>query len=110
MVNTSSGEVDASQDFADFLTLHRPETVHELADALRDLVAAVVDTRKGGSLTYTLRIGPDKDGSIRPLLIVDSISVKLPEHDREPSFAFPDKDGHLHDRDPNALFVVDNAT
>ena len=104
IANRSTGEV-VEADFAAFLEEHRPETVVELGEALQKLVTRVMETHKRGSITFTLKVGPT-DGSVRPLTIVDQIKLTLPEHDREPSFAFADKDGNLTARDPDALFVV----
>ena len=45
--------------FHDLLREHRGGLTHdELSDALRDLVAAVTDEGKAGSLTFTVKIKP----------------------------------------------------
>jgi hypothetical protein len=42
-------------------------------------------------------------GSEDALLVADQIKLKLPEHDRESSIFYADREGNLSRKDPNQL-------
>lgn len=89
--------------FADFLREQaRGQTHDELSEGLRDLVARVQDTGKKGTLTLTVEIAPMPKGG-GELVVSDSIKLKLPEHERNASIFFADKDNNLRREDPNAI-------
>lgn len=89
--------------FADFLREQGKGHSHEeLSDALHDLIARVQDTGKKGSLTYVVTVGRLKDGG-EMLVVSDEIKLRLPEHDRDASLYFTDRDGNLSRNDPNQL-------
>jgi hypothetical protein len=104
-VNRSTGEVtDEPQvrPFADFLREQAKGHSHdELSEGLRDLVARVQDTGKKGSITYVVTVEPTKGTSA--LTVSDEIKLKLPEHDRQASLFFTDRDGNLQRNDPDQL-------
>lgn len=102
--------------FADFLREQARGATHdELSEGLRDLVARVKDTGKAGSITLTINVEPMKGSAGSALVVTDAIKLKLPEHDRQSSLFFSDRDGNLVREDPNQLAFdslreVDTAT
>jgi hypothetical protein len=100
MTTSPSDEDVHVRPFADFLREQARGTSHEeLSETLHQLVARVQDTGKKGALTYTVSVEPMK-GDPNTLVISDEIKVKLPEHDRQASTFFTDKDGNLTRDDP----------
>lgn len=96
------------RDFAAFLLEHAQGKTHaELSHALRDLVTSVVDTRKGGQLTLTVKIKPQPniDGAVQ---IADTVKCTLPEYDRPESIFFVTQAGDLVRNDPRqtSLFTA----
>ena len=75
----------------------------ELGEALHDLTARVIDTGKKGSITFVITVEPLAKSDGRALVISDEIKLKLPEHDRDTSLFFTDRDGNLVRNDPNQL-------
>lgn len=89
--------------FADFLREQsQGETHAELSEALQTIVQAVLDTGKTGVLQLQIKVEPMKGGR-RGVTVSDAIKIKLPEHDRDASMFFADKDFNLHRNDPNQL-------
>ncbi len=89
--------------FADVLReLSRGDSHDELSEALHDLIGRVTDTRKTGTIVYTIKVGPMK-GTEDALLVSDQIKLKLPEHDRQSSIFYADDHGNLSRSDPNQL-------
>lgn len=89
--------------FADFLREQsQGETHAELSDALQTIVQAVLDTGKVGVLQLQIRVEPMKGGR-RGVTVSDAIKIKLPEHDRDASMFFADKNNNLHRNDPDQL-------
>ncbi len=85
--------------FADVLMeMSRGSSHRELSLALRNLVEAVEETGKKGSVTYRLTVTRMKDG--RTLAVSDEIAVKLPEHDRPGSIFWADDEHNLTRNDP----------
>lgn len=74
------------------------ETAIEAAGAFYDLLAAVQDTGKGGTLTLTLKVGFDGAGRV---MVSDQVTSKPPQHDRPQTAFFIDKRGNASRRDPN---------
>jgi len=88
--------------FADFLREQAKGNSHEeLSEGLHDLVARVLDTGKKGTITYVVTVEPTKGTSA--LTVSDEIKLKLPEHDRDASLFFTDRNGNLTRKDPNQL-------
>lgn len=86
--------------FADFLREQSKGRTHdELSEALNDLVTAVTDTRRAGTLTLTISVKPLK-GTEHGLLVGDVIKTKLPTPDRTESIFYA-HDGNLQRTDPN---------
>lgn len=94
-------EADRVRPFADFLHEQAKGTSHaELSEGLQQLVNKVKDTGKKGSITYKVFVEPMK-GDHAALVVTDEITVRLPEHDRQSSLFFADRDGNLVRNDPN---------
>lgn len=91
------------QSFAAFLCQHaRGRSEHELSERLRDLVEAVEETGKPGTITYTLTIKPETRAE-HAVLVTDAIKVKSPELDRPASIFFADEQYRLVRSDPRQL-------
>lgn len=87
--------------FADFLRDVGKGACHdELSEKLNDLVTAVEETGKAGSITLTLTVKPMEKGNVNALLVSDAITVKKPTTPRKASVFFPDG-GNLVRNDPN---------
>lgn len=88
-----------ARPFADFL---QEQTSHgELTDHLHALIEAVQDTGKPGTLTYTVRVEPDKGDPDSMLRVTDKITTKLPEHDRPKRIYWTDRHGNLTRTNPH---------
>lgn len=113
---TSNEEEDGIVDpreFSAFL-LDRPATHEELTVKLHDLVQAVRDTGKKGSLTLKLTVSPFKNDP-DVLEVHDDLKLVMPQHDRKPGIFYPDQDGNLTRNSPQmldfgSLTVVDGHT
>lgn len=103
-MSDTNDEAEAfSRPFADWLREQAGGKSHdELSDALYDLVQRVKDTRKAGSLTYTIKVGLLK-GESDVLLIEDVIKLRPPEHDRKPSIFYTDRAGNVTRNNPEQL-------
>jgi hypothetical protein len=87
-----------SRPFHDFLHEHRQGvTQDELSDALQELVAAVHDTEKSGSLTFTITIKPTKSGALE---VSDAIRTKIPTLPKSSSLFFVSPENNLVRDDP----------
>jgi hypothetical protein len=89
-----------TRPFADFLREQAKGATHaELSEAMQTLVDAVLDTGKNGTIVLTIKVEPMK-GDRRAVYVSDAIKIKLPEHDRDASLFFADKDNNLRRDDP----------
>ncbi|HET7397656.1 MAG TPA: hypothetical protein VFJ94_03950 [Intrasporangium sp.] len=89
--------------FADFLREQSRGTTHdELSEGLHDLVQRVRDTGKKGAITLVISVELMK-GSDKAVIVSDEIKLKLPEHDRDTSLFFADRNGNLVRNDPDQL-------
>lgn len=70
----------------------------ELSERLQELVAAVAEQEKAGSLTLTIRVSPAGRRTAQ-YEISDDVSVKLPKPERGSSLFFA-LDGNLSRSDP----------
>lgn len=73
------------------------QTYEELNSALTEVVAAVGETRKSGSITLKLSIKPNGDNSV---IITDEIKSKVPERSRGETLFFTTSGGSLVRQDP----------
>jgi len=76
-----------------------------VSEQLQDLVTAVTDTGKKGSLTLTLTVAPIKPGNTTNLVVTGTTAVKAPKSDDDSpsSVFFHDNSGNLTRNDPNQL-------
>jgi hypothetical protein len=79
--------------------LREGAVVPELDEALKQLVADVRATGKGGSITLKLNVNPMK-GSANMLLITDDVKVAPPARERETTVLYATDDNELSRRDP----------
>lgn len=99
----ATGDDPVIRPFADaLLELSGGRTHAELGEQLHDLIAAVRDTGKKGSLTLTITVSRMKN-SERVLQVVDDVRSKIPALDREVSVFYTDADGNLTRTDPQQL-------
>ncbi|MFV0432843.1 MAG: hypothetical protein ACK5LO_02500 [Leucobacter sp.] len=108
-----SDEIVDPQEFSSFL-LKRAATHEELTVKLHDLVAAVRDTGKKGTLTLKLTVAPFKNDP-DVLEVADDVKLVMPQHDRKPGIFYPDQHGNLTRNSPqmldfDALRTVDQKT
>ena len=92
---------DASQrtPFAAFIQQQRKGGLHgELTDALADLIQAVAETGKAGSLSLTVKVTPNKDGAT--VTVNDKIKLTIPEPEKGSSMFFYDEHGNLTRNNP----------
>jgi len=80
--------------------IRRGRPVEEATNALADVVKAVDETGKEGSVTITLKVKPSKHGGPEKTLICD-VKAKKPIAEIAPAVFFSDADGDLHRVDPN---------
>ena len=74
-----------------------------MSEALRDLVAKVIDTGKKGSLTLTVSVEPMPNSDGNALVVKDEIKLKLPEFARDASLFFADDDRNVPAIYPNGF-------
>jgi hypothetical protein len=83
--------------FASWLQDQRGGGLHgELTDELADLVTAVREHDKPGTLTLTITVKPNADS----FFVSDEVKVKAPRAERGSSLFFADDTGNLMRRDP----------
>lgn len=90
------------QGLSEILASIRPGADVELGEEMSDLIDAVKDTGKAGSLTYTISVKL-ADGSGSAVVIGDKISAKRPERDRATTIAYIGDDNRLQRTDPNSM-------
>lgn len=84
--------------FADWLLEQRGGLTHsELSDTLNDVIEAVDEYRKAGSLTFTVKVDPSKGNAV---VVTDSIKATIPTADRDGSIFFVDDHKNLQRDDP----------
>ena len=70
----------------------------ELTESLGELVAAVIEQRKAGSLVLTVKVTPNKDGVT--VLVTDKVKLTKPEAERGGAIFFVDAFGSLSRSNP----------
>lgn len=94
----SADEVQ-TRPFADVLCeMNKRRTHNELSLALQDLVAAVTDTGKAGTLTLVLKVSSAKSHGM--VVIEDDVKVKKPQA-RAASLFYVDGEFNVRRNDPN---------
>lgn len=79
--------------------IRKGRPVEEATMALADVVRAVDETGKEGSVTITLKIKPAKHGGPEKTLIAE-VKAKKPISEIAPAVFFSDAEGDLHRYDP----------
>lgn len=109
MTMTDESTPDTEQEteptpFSLFIAQHAKGRTHiELSQALRDLVLAVEETGKAGSLTFKLTVKKLTDNTFE---FIDSITVKAPVGERPKAIWFATDDGELTRDDPHQLALI----
>ena len=85
--NEDSEKTEAPPDFAAFLaTLNRGRSNRDLSAKLQELVEAIEETGKQGSITYTIKIKPQKAGGM--VVLTDEVRASVPRGERPEAVAF----------------------
>lgn len=92
----------SAQAFGVFLQDLRDGRAHsELSGGLADLLAAVKDTGKGGTLTLQLKVKPGARGKdVDKVIITDVVKVDLPKPERGEDFLWVTDDNELSRKHP----------
>lgn len=92
----------SAQAFAVFLQDLRDGRAHsELSSGLADLLAAVKDTGKAGTLTLQVKIKPTSRGKdVDKVIITDAVKVDLPKPERGEDFFFVTDENALSRKHP----------
>src|SRR5438067_1695194 len=92
----------STQAFAVFLQDLRDGRAHaEMSAGLADLLAAVKDTGKGGSITFQLKVKPGARGrDVDKVVITDNVKVDLPKPERGEDFFWVNDDNQLSRNHP----------
>lgn len=99
---------EAGIAFVDMLEqLRHGATVEDLGVHLKKLVKAVEETRKEGTLTFTLKIKPAGTEESGHLAVKDKVKITVPQHETKKTFMFAGKGGHLTGRDPRQMDISD---
>lgn len=103
-VDTETGEIVEVPrvPFAAWLQDLRRGAAHaEVTSALAELVEAVLDTGKAGTLTFTLKVKPAGHGV--QVIVEDETKLKAPQGDLPVSLFFVDGHNNLLREDPRQL-------
>lgn len=79
--------------------IRRGRAVDQASRLLAEVVRAVDETNKPGSVTITLTVKPEKGGGSQKTIIA-AVKAKKPEGDIPEAVFFSDPDGDLHRQDP----------
>lgn len=103
-VNPDTGEISDDEHlrpFAELLTILDHGSAHaEATRALHDLVAAVADTGKAGSMTLKISLKP-VSGSRGQFLVSAVVQARPPQSDPGAAVFWADDSGNLTRSDPN---------
>lgn len=91
-----------SELMAFFAPLGEGNLIPDYVNKIHDVVKAVREHGKQGSINLSLKIKPC-EGSVLQLVVESDISAKLPSATRPMSLYFSDENGGLHRRDPRQM-------
>lgn len=76
-------------------------TRNNMDEKLKELIAAVRNTGKGGSLSLKINIKPASRGEVNKLVFIDEVKATIPDRDRSSTYMFVNKSNELSLHDPN---------
>lgn len=95
-------QTQINNSFATMLNELRSGTAaDELSEKLSELVAAVREAGKTGTLTFKLKVAPWQTGDGSKLSITDTISIAPPRMATPATLFFSDEENQLQRNDPN---------
>lgn len=98
-IEPDTATATAPRPFTQWLQEQRGGNLHgELSEQLQQLVQAVTEHGKNGSLTLVVHVKPAGNGV--NLLVSDDVKVKAPQPERPVALFFADDEGNLSRRDP----------
>lgn len=101
---TQQPEPTPIRPFADFISETNRGTTHaKLTAAMHDLVTAVREHGKSGTLTLTIKVAPLAKGDDSQFTVTEDLSLKAPRPEPRPSIYFADRAGNLTTSDPSAM-------
>ena len=104
MTSEEKGEGRRTRPFADFLAEHNNGHGHaKSSELLQELVSAVVDTGKKGTMTITVSIEPMKNAENGTLLTQVTATAKIPTLPVKAAIFYADEDNNLVRQDPRQL-------
>ncbi|GFH36588.1 hypothetical protein [Streptomyces pacificus] len=93
--------------FAAFLQEQSGGQLHdELSSRLHDLIEAVIETGKAGSLSLKVDVKPIAGTDGRTLTVTDAVTTKVPRIERPKSIFFVTDDGNLSRTDPRQPVIT----
>lgn len=100
MTDTPSDEAP-QQDFASALVqIDKGRLAGTASRELTELIKAVRETNRPGSITVTLKISPDRGSGGERVMVAGAVATKKPAFEPRTSIFFLDEDGGLHRDDP----------
>lgn len=93
--------------FADFLQAQSGGTLHdELSEKLHELIEAVQETGRGGSISLKVDVKPIAGTDSHTLTVTDTVVMKAPKTERPKSIFFVDDTGNLSRSDPRQPVIT----
>lgn len=103
----TAAEAPVVRPFASFLQEQSGGQLHdELSTKLHDLIEAIRETGKAGSLSLKIDIKPIAGTDGRTLTVTDTVAAKLPKTERPKSIFFATDDGNLSRTDPRQPVIT----
>ena len=103
MSGPDTGHAAHVRPFAEVLSeVNKGVVADEAATRLAELVAAVQETGRKGTLKVTVEIAPVK-GNDTIVQVSGSVEARPPKAPAPTSFFYPDESGNLSRNDPNTL-------
>lgn len=81
-------------------------TINEATEKMHELMTAVRETGKGGELTITIKVAPDKNDELA-LIVAQIVKFKLPERETKKALVYHDPDNLAFTKtDPRQLELL----
>jgi hypothetical protein len=81
--------------------LRQGRVANDLSERLAELVGAVKETGKAGTLSLQLKIAPASAGDVSQVFVNDVVKLVLPQPARPATLFYPNEQNVLLRRDPN---------